>query len=1686
MKIIQRKQKTPYPLILSCFMLVLAFPLVLPAPAAQDPIFASEVSAKGRREHLVKVNRWGRYIVKAKSAEGVSVEVVDKLRGTFASAGQAGESDGQVEVFLEAGYYKVFTAGPEDAKGQVYVTVDRFAPVSPADISGTGESSAGAPADLRDSRAEAAKTEYLEPFKQTAAALASGEVKFWWIFVPRDTLVYIEAMGRHLSSMAVFRGGEWLVKETKGNDAFVNAAAPQKPLNGLRIYERLERGKHLIAVYGNGKADRYTVDDDSEPLYMQWMLTPVERNQQITASIGSSGRNSYVVSRDVIIESLDGEILVVEGYTLMRNHIMLSYRDSAHISRTGAVIPVIGLPSSSSDLLYICGKPGSRYRMTTVIGDSEVDFRNYSPPEDGVYQLTTLHTGFGGGNVGASGLLVDMKDSSIVALKADTVSAASPLRREFVFSMRGRANSYLWINEAGTYTVVPGGDAAFDWHISKFFITAPRGYTQPDAERGRLDIALDRGLYVIRMNAVNMGKASFTIFAGSAKNINPDKIKASAPNPSITFRPLALKKDRTYRFYPNFHNPEYMSFNIEKFPREKFPGPDDKSIAEMYIKDEAAEREEAGTPKMERLKLGSALYTDIKRNELKTYVFTITEPGIYKIETTGRLHTKLTARDRFNGLMFGRSGDGVVRNAMITEYFLPGNYVLTAESINESAGRMGILLSSGALRAGGRLEDGVDRRVMLDAHEAVVYDLAVGRKDRYRLESFTQSYEPFQRIRLEGADGWPLFRHGESAPQEVELEKGSYKLYSLPLTHDNFRVTRAQIIEGPTEFTGKDTSTVLFAGISRGADAPQTMRVRVDSAGVYEIFSQGRPEILACLYGADGTTEIARGAGGYQDWNFVISERLDSGMYNLQLTDGGFFPRGLFPSSLATKIFMRRVEDTLMQAVKLNVPAAGKAVSARDTAAHSRISYDERKISLTGKQAVIPIEPLFGDILIINAVSDSRIIAELESSSKSAAGRQQGKKIKMSVPFEKGAKYTLRIWAEDRNSGEVNLVTKTVESIPLTYEKALSGVYGTAIKDLGKTAYYRIDDMPAPPSHYELISAPIGSTAPGRASAGNAIVRVSGVNSAGTVFSEEEGSLIPTAGKRLWLQTSFHAEDRYRFVLSPVLITDAAEIAERNKRKFETADRYRFSRNQVKYPEREELPVAIRANREKIFEIDTPSQKLGIVSMTMISGQPLAGLSTSAQRADFVRGGIPVLGGQYIGERLCLTAVLPGDTGRIAGWNAEADGSLSDGVSGSFTMRNFSAGKADTLRVGRTMWRAKASLAGEYYIQPDRARTVTVKLSPHTGFVYVSADGIRDMYYGGDNGTVHTLNPDCGKLFLFGLADGGEAGDIEMEMYASSPPSARSDVLTTGGEISTNVSVDTKEIIRIKNEAPAAARLFFSGAIDNIDRIDRSGQITRSIKDGAAVTGEGGALLVSRSPGGSKIRLCRDDGSALGLNECRWGDTVKKWDEAPVVKEMSKLTLADGVNWYSIELTEAAHISLTAPVPAAAIIAVDGRVRDYEEFWDGLEWDIPLAPGKFTIGLKPLSGKPLTGAPLTVGFYPISALTEDKPLSLHLMSGQKRMVRFDLPQKSRVGLGLSASKGTAEAVLLDAWGRSTGTGRQIFTELEKGAYHVLLSTPPTGPGSATKLHLFGQTPPPADPPEALIKWITGGGAGPRP
>jgi hypothetical protein len=185
----------------------------------------------------------------------------------------------------------------------------------------------------------------------------------------------------------------------------------------------------------------------------------------------------------------------------------------------------------------------------------------------------------------------------------------------------------------------------------------------------------------------------------------------------------------------------------------------------------------------------------------KIYQFNAAQPGIYRLETTGRLHTALTIRGRFETHLESADGNGVGRNAMLLVYLLAGQYQVKVNTLGESTGHLGLALKTNELIQGGKLEPGRDNRWQVPTSAGITHQFEIPETGRYRVISLGQ--EGYFKARIEDSDGYPILKPGLEADIEMIFDQGSYQLLSLPENRESRRITRLEKIEPAVTFTGK-------------------------------------------------------------------------------------------------------------------------------------------------------------------------------------------------------------------------------------------------------------------------------------------------------------------------------------------------------------------------------------------------------------------------------------------------------------------------------------------------------------------------------------------------------------------------------------------------------------------------------------------------------------------------------------------------------------------------------------------------------------------------------------------------------------------------------------------------------------------------------------------------------------------
>ena len=241
-----------------------------PAPAAlktpetpETPkvtLSAAELPAAGAQKTLLTIDRFGRYSVRVVNAQGSAVELVDRMAGSLGRAGEAGTESGRLDLFLDRGEYQVRVESAKKGSGKVKVLAQGFA-----------------------ERRGAAASPRLVETRLVQDSLDDLEQISYWLEIKERRGARLEAAGRNLADLRLWRDGSWL----EGIAPVCSQIQPVvgQPLWRCRLAAVLEPGLYLLTAYG-GPAQPWAAGADEHPFYLRWG----------EPKLPESGRRRYVVS----------------------------------------------------------------------------------------------------------------------------------------------------------------------------------------------------------------------------------------------------------------------------------------------------------------------------------------------------------------------------------------------------------------------------------------------------------------------------------------------------------------------------------------------------------------------------------------------------------------------------------------------------------------------------------------------------------------------------------------------------------------------------------------------------------------------------------------------------------------------------------------------------------------------------------------------------------------------------------------------------------------------------------------------------------------------------------------------------------------------------------------------------------------------------------------------------------------------------------------------------------------------------------------------------------------------------------------------------------------------------------------------------------------------------------------------
>ena len=782
-----------------------------PAPAAT--LDSPSLPAAAEADTLLHVTSPGRFTIAAHSPAGAAMQLVDMLTGPSEIAGAAGSQDGRLDRLLDVGTYKLRTFAAPGATGAIGLTVTPF----------------------HDAAPPAALPQAAHPLDAT---LRDGEQRAYWLLVPPGggDNVRIEAAGRSLADLRLWRDGRELTALDPASQTVTPASG--HPLTDLRIVGRVEPGTYLAVAYG-GPALSWTDNDAAQPFHLRAGASNALAEGWAGGTVGPFGSEVFTLPASARMLRLDlpapavAELRVGDAAAAIDK---TSREPSVTLIGPQGRQPVAELRAAAGQAFTIHALDSSTRRVWT---------------QAGTWWVSVTTTGMGADELPPTLLLQRTegpdKPPRIVASTAPVIGAGPPWHARF--NLRGPSTLL--------FQTPSGGDVAFSStgvdvrHGTNSRATLPPGYivlslepkpgaigsieasvgspgakppplaaplpADPVIPLGLQTVAPGQQLWldsgegpdtttglVVRAAPVALAEGPLlaTIAAGNTLSV-PVLL---APGGTLSVTELGVgpidagqtdnaQPGRTTVVTPVSDHPRTVALAWHRTPAAPAAIPDPAPPGQVASVT-------AGTP--------STL--DLARGEERGFALTVPQGGLFRVETTGRLHTAGRLATPFIPQLATADGNGVGQNMLIQSALRAGRYRVDVRAV-DSAGHLGLLARPAPLLAGGTLVPGGSVRASLPGGSGASFPVSITAEGRYHFDVLSLG-TPWTG-RLEDAEGWPVVTPGPLDALETALRPGQYRLVVAPDAVGRQVVARLTEVTKPAEITGHGPHPLPF-------EAPQT------------------------------------------------------------------------------------------------------------------------------------------------------------------------------------------------------------------------------------------------------------------------------------------------------------------------------------------------------------------------------------------------------------------------------------------------------------------------------------------------------------------------------------------------------------------------------------------------------------------------------------------------------------------------------------------------------------------------------------------------------------------------------------------------------------------------------------------------------------------------------------------------
>ncbi len=867
-----------------------------PPPAAT--VVPATLPAEPVAHATLTVTVPGRFTLAAHSRSGVALQLVDMLTGPSNVVGQADAADGRLDTLLDVGTYRLRVFAATGATDPVSLTVTPFHDAAPPRAAPGGG-------------------------RTLAATLQDGEQRSFWLAVPDGRLPPIEAAGRSLADLRLWRNG----RDLQPLQALVAEPqpVPGHPLHDLRLRGTVEPGTYLLVAYG-GPPLAWTAGND-QPFLLRAGASDALAEGLAAGTIGPFGSERF--RQPAFAGRFRLDLPTPADATLRVGSA------SATLGRTSrSPGTALQAPPSTTGTVEITGREGQPFTLRATEAPGPQVF---SKP--GTYWISAVTSNVGGDEVPPTLLLqrsaaADDSDRPprIIASDVPRITAGTGWRRRF--NLHGPTELLLQTTSGGDVTLHVDG-LKLEHPASDGWFDVPAGYyglrLQPaDGAEGAIDVSVGGsgpvplGLPLLADPVIPFGLQRLgdgeQLSLLSQTSPDSDTGLSARPVPvDLAAAPLFVSQDvgdAPLRIPVRLPPGSVLTArSLDGTPIDLAPDPDSISDQRIvFLPTVPASRTvvlsshpalpplPAAIPAPAAPATGTALTAgqpapfDLRENQERSFALDLSAGGLYRIETLGRLHMRGRLATSFIPDLAHDHAGGAGGGMLIQGWLRAGAYRVAVAPVG-SSGHGTIMVTPAPLRPGATLTPNGRVHASLPAGTGTVFPLLVTRAGRYRLEVLSEGRPPD--ARLDDADGWPITHAGPMTGLEQDLQPGSYRLLVSAAATPVVMAARLLPVTTDRTVTGHGPH-LLAAGVPRHATwrEPATPNAR-RTPDLWTFTLDGPAHTTINLDdGMDGT--LTRPDGSHVHVAIQWRGELGPGSYRLETTSIGRNDRLDYTVSLST------------------------------------------------------------------------------------------------------------------------------------------------------------------------------------------------------------------------------------------------------------------------------------------------------------------------------------------------------------------------------------------------------------------------------------------------------------------------------------------------------------------------------------------------------------------------------------------------------------------------------------------------------------------------------------------------------------------------------------------------------------------------------------------------------------------